>query len=99
MFLTQIIICYAIFFIAIFGILFNLRNILIVLVCVELMLLSVGFANIMFSLYLDDMIGQLFAIFILTIAAAESAVGLGIFIQYFRIRGNISLYNMSVLRG
>ena len=57
------------------------------------------FLFIVFSIYLDDMIGQLFAIFILTVAAAESSIGLGILTQYYKITGDISVIDVGVLRG
>lgn len=73
------------------GIVFNRRSILIILMCIELMLLSLNLNFIVFSVYFDDLFGQLFALFILTVAASESAVGLAIIIIYYRVRGNISI--------
>jgi NADH-quinone oxidoreductase subunit K len=99
MFGIQIVTFIITFLLGLIGILFNRRDILIVLVSVELMLLAVGLLSITFSVHLDDIVGQILAIFILTVAAAESAVGLGILIQYYRIKGNISLSGNSVLRG
>jgi NADH-quinone oxidoreductase subunit K len=95
----QIAICLSMFVIGTLGILYNRRDILIVLVCIELLLLSVGVLFIVFSIYLDDMIGQLFAIFILTVAAAESSIGLGILTQYYKITGDISVIDIGMLRG
>lgn len=95
----QIAICLSMFVIGTLGILYNRRGILIVLVCIELLLLSVGILFIVFSIYLDDMIGQLFAIFILTVAAAESSIGLGILTQYYKITGDISVIDIGMLRG
>jgi NADH-quinone oxidoreductase subunit K len=83
----------------IFGILLNRRSILIILMCIELVLLSVNLNFILFSVYLDDMYGQLFSLFILTIAAAESAIGLAILILYYRLRGKISINQIANLRG
>lgn len=97
--LSTIITLFVLFFIALFGLLFNRRDILIILVCVEILLLSCGLLNISFSLYFGNMIGQLFALFILTVAAAESSVGLGIFIQYYRVKGDVSLESSTLLRG
>ncbi|KAF1854383.1 hypothetical protein Lal_00015404 [Lupinus albus] len=94
----QIAICLSMFVIGTLGILYNRRDILIVLVCIELLLLSVGILFIVFSIYLDDMIGQLFAIFILTVAAAESSIGLGILTQYYKITGDISVIDIGMLR-
>lgn len=67
--------------------------------CIELVLLSVNLNFILFSVYLDDMYGQLFSLFILTIAAAESAIGLAILILYYRLRGKISINQIANLRG
>ena len=87
------------FLIGIFGIIFQRRNILIVLMCIELLLLSVNLNFIVFSVYLDDFLGQLFSLFILTVAAAESAIGLAIIIIYYRLRGGILLNQNNILRG
>jgi len=72
-----------------FGVIFNRRNILIILMSIELMLLGLNLNFILFSVYLDDLYGEIFSFFILTIAAAESAIGLAVVIVYFRVRGNI----------
>ena len=82
-----------------FGIVFNRRSILIILMCIELMLLSLNLNFIVFSIYFDDLFGQLFSLFILTVAASESAVGLAIIIIYYRVRGNISIDQNYLLRG
>ena len=87
------------FFLGIFGIIFQRRNILIILMCIELILLSVNLNFIVFSVYLDDFFGQLFSLFILTVAASESAIGLAILILYFRLRGNIAINQEIVLKG
>ena len=87
-----------IFLICLLGIFFNFRNILIVLMGIELMLLFLNLNFIYFSLYLDDLYGQLFSLFILTIAASESAIGLAIIIIYYRIRGNILINQIAVLK-
>ena len=87
------------FFIGIFGIILNKRSILLILMCVELILLSVNLNFIIFSVYLDDFYGQIFSLFILTIAAAESAIGLAILILYYRIRGKIQINQVSTLKG
>jgi len=81
------------------GILFNSRNFLVLLMGVELMLLSSNLNFIYFSIYLDDLYGQLFSLFILTIAASESAVGLAIVIIYYRVRGSISIDQIPILKG
>ena len=69
----------------------DFRSILIILMCIELMLLSLNLNFITFSIYFDDLFGQIFSFFILTVAASESAVGLAIIIIYYRVRGNISI--------
>jgi NADH-quinone oxidoreductase subunit K len=87
------------FLIGITGIVLNRKNILIMLMSVELMLLAVNFNFILYSVYLDDAIGQLFAVLILTVAAAESAIGLAILVVYYRVRGTIAVENIQLLRG
>jgi len=87
------------FLIGIIGIVLNRKNILIMLMSVELMLLAVNFNFILYSVYLDDAIGQLFAVLILTVAAAESAIGLAILVVYYRVRGTIAVENIHLLRG
>jgi len=77
------------FFIGVFGLVLNRRNILIALVSLELLLLSVNLNFIIFSIYLDDTIGQLFVIFVLTIAAAESGLGLAILVAFYKLRSSI----------
>jgi NADH-quinone oxidoreductase subunit K len=98
MFLTQISANILLFFIGLIGVILNRRNILIILMCVELLLLSLNMNFILFSVYLDDLYGQLFSSFILTIAAAESAIGLAIIIIYYRIRGNLSVNDKFVIK-
>ena len=77
------------FFIGVFGLVLNRRNILIALVSLELLLLSVNLNFIIFSIYLDDTMGQLFVIFVLTIAAAESGLGLAILVAFYKLRDSI----------
>lgn len=99
MFISQILTNIILFFIGVFGIISNRRSILIILMCVELILLSVNLNFIIFSVYLDDFYGQIFSLFILTVAAAESAIGLAILILYYRIRGKISINQVATLKG
>lgn len=80
------------------GIIFNNRNILITIMCIELLLLSLNLNFVIFSTYLDDLYGQLFSLFILTVAASESAIGLAIIIIYYRIRGSISMNQLILLK-
>jgi NADH-quinone oxidoreductase subunit K len=99
MFLRQLTANIFLLFISSIGIAMNRRNILVILMCIELVLLSLNLNFIIFSVYFDDLYGQLFSLFILTVAAGESAVGLAIVITYYRVRGNISMTQTSVLRG
>jgi NADH-quinone oxidoreductase subunit K len=87
------------FLIGISGIILNRKNIIIMLMSVELMLLSINLNFIIYSAYLDDVMGQVFALLILTVAAAESAIGLAILVVYYRVRGSISVENIHLLRG
>ena len=98
MFIIQLTANIFLFLISTLGIDLNRRNILITLMCIELVLLSLNLNFIVFSVYLDDLYGQLFSLFILTVAAAESAIGLAIIILYYRIRGSISMDQLAILR-
>jgi len=99
MFPIQILTNTVLFLIGTLGIILNRRNILIILMCIELVLLSVNLNFIMFSVYLDDFYGQVFSLFVLTVAAAESAIGLAILILYYRIRGKILINQIAILKG
>ena len=99
MFLNQLTSNIFLFFIGLFGIVLNRRNILIVLMCIEIILLSLNLNFIVLSRYLDDFCGQVFSFFILTVAAAESAVGLAIIIIYYRLRGEIKSFQPISLKG
>nr|AHA47105.1 NADH dehydrogenase subunit 4L [Amborella trichopoda] len=88
-----------IFLLGIWGILLNRRNILIMLMSIELMLLAVNLNFLVFSVSLDDMMGQLFALLVLTVAAAESAIGLAILVITFRIRGTIAVESINCMKG
>ena len=98
MFLQQLTANFFLFITSLIGIAINRRSILIILMCIELVLLSLNLNFILFSVYFDDLYGQLFSFFILTVAAVESAVGLAIIIIYYRVRGNISMGQAAVLR-
>jgi NADH-quinone oxidoreductase subunit K len=80
-----------VFFIGLIGIVLNRKNILIVIMSIELLLLAINLNFAAFSIYLDDIIGQIFIIFILTIAATESAIGLAIITVFFRLKNSIDL--------
>lgn len=98
MFVTQLSVNFLIFTIGITGIIIHRRSILYILICLELVLLSLSLSFILFSVYFDDMYGQIFSFFILTVAAAESAVGLAIIIAYYRVRGSISTNQITTIR-
>ena len=87
------------FTISVAGIFLNRKNVIVLLMCVELMLLAVNFNFIAFSRYLDDAAGQVFVFFILTVAAAESAIGLAILVVLFRSRRSINVQELDVLKG
>jgi len=87
------------FLISIWGIFTLCRNIITVLMAIEILLLSVNLSFIGFSVYLDEISGQAFALFILTIAAAEAAIALAIIVIYYRLRGIISLSMINYLKG
>jgi NADH-quinone oxidoreductase subunit K len=87
------------FTIGIFGIFLNRKNVIIILMSVELMLLAVNINLVAFSHFLGDMVGQVFAMFVLTVAAAEAAIGLAILVVYFRNRGSIAVEDMNMMNG
>jgi NADH-quinone oxidoreductase subunit K len=89
----------ALFIIGLSGIFLNRKNIIIMLMSIELMLLAVNFNFIIFSVYLDDLMGQLFCLFVLTVAAAESAIGLAILVIYYRVRGTIAVEYINLMKG
>jgi len=81
------------------GIFLNRRNVIVILMSIELMLLAVNINFIAFSQHLGDLVGQVFALFVLTVAAAESAVGLAILVVYFRNRGDIYVDELTMMKG
>ena len=87
------------FSLSIAGIFLNRKNVIILLMCVELMLLAVNINLVAFSSFMGDLVGQVFALFVLTVAAAEAAVGLAILVVYFRNRGNIDVENINLMKG
>ena len=98
--LTHYLIVAAILFtIGIAGIILNRKNIIIILMSVELILLSVNLNLVAFSTHSGDLTGQIFAIFILTVAAAEAAIGLAILVTYFRNRGSIAVEDINMMKG
>ena len=87
------------FTLGIFGIFLNRKNVIIILMSVELMLLAVNINLVAFSAYAGDLIGQIFALFILTVAAAEAAIGLAILVVFFRNRGSIAVEDVNLMKG
>ena len=97
--IKQLSLCVILFLLGIWGIFLNRKNIVIMLMSIELMLLAVNLNFVFFSVYLDDIIGQLFALLILTVAAAESAIGLALLVVYYRVRGTIAVEYINLIKG
>lgn len=90
----------AIFFtLGVAGIIVNRKNIIVILMSVELILLSVNINLVAFSAFLGDLTGQIYALFVLTVAAAEAAIGLAILVTYFRNRGTIAVEDIHMMKG
>ena len=88
-----------IFTIGIIGIFLNRKNLIVILMCIELLLLAVNINLVSFSIFLNDLNGQIFTLFILTVAAAEAAIGLAIIVLYYRNAGSIRVENIDNLKG
>ena len=88
-----------IFTIGIVGIFLNRKNLIVILMCIELLLLAVNINLVSFSIFLNDISGQIFTLFILTVAAAEAAIGLAIIVLYYRNAGSIRVENIDNLKG
>jgi NADH-quinone oxidoreductase subunit K len=87
------------FFVGFWGVLFNRRSIIAIIICIELLLLAVNIQLIFSSFIFDDILGYVFSLFVLSIAAAESAIGLSILVGYYQIRGNISVETINLIKG
>jgi NADH-quinone oxidoreductase subunit K len=87
------------FTLGIFGIFLNRKNVIIILMSIELILLAVNINFVAFSVFLQDMTGQIFALLVLTVAAAEAAIGLAIIVVYFRNRGTIAVEDINLMKG
>lgn len=87
------------FVIGIFGIFLNRKNVIIILMSVELILLAVNLNFVAFAAHLQDMVGQVFALFVLTVAAAEAAIGLAILVVFYRNRGSIAVEDVNMMKG
>jgi NADH-quinone oxidoreductase subunit K len=87
------------FTIGVLGIFLNRKNVIIILMSIELILLAVNINFVAFSAFLGDLVGQVFALFVLTVAAAEAAIGLGILVVYYRNRGSIAVEDVNLMKG
>lgn len=87
------------FTIGVFGIFLNRKNVIVILMSIELILLSVNLNFVAFSSFLGDIMGQIFALMVLTVAAAETAIGLAILVVFFRNRGSIAVEDVNALKG
>lgn len=87
------------FVIGVFGIFLNRKNVIIILMSIELILLSVNINFVAFSAHLGDLVGQVFSMFIFTVAAGEAAIGLAIVVVYFRNRGSIDVEDINLMKG
>ncbi|MCB2009900.1 MAG: NADH-quinone oxidoreductase subunit NuoK [Geminicoccaceae bacterium] len=83
----------------VFGIFLNRKNVIIILMSIELILLAINIQFVAFSVQLGDLAGQVFAMFIITVAAAEAAIGLAILVVYFRNRGSIEVDDINMMKG
>ncbi len=87
------------FVLGVLGIFLNRKNVIIILMAIELILLAVNINLVAFSAYLGDLVGQIFAMFVLTVAAGEAAIGLAILVIYFRNRGTIAVDDVNQMKG
>jgi NADH-quinone oxidoreductase subunit K len=87
------------FTIGVFGIFINRKNVIVILMAIELILLAININLVAFSSFLGDLTGQVFALFVLTVAAAEAAIGLAILVVYFRNRGTIAVEDINLMKG
>jgi len=94
-----LIVAAALFTIGVLGIFLNRKNIIIILMSIELILLAVNLNLVAFSAFLGDLVGQVFALFVLTVAAAEAAIGLAILVVYFRNRGSVEVEDVNLMKG
>ena len=98
-FIAVFFIALGLFFVGLFGIFANRKNVLTVIICIELILLSINLNLLISSFYLDDILGEIFVVIILTVAAAEAAIGLAIIVVYYRNAGTIRVEEIDNLKG
>lgn len=99
MFIELNFIAIMLFVLGLLGIIFNRTNLILVLMSIEIILLAVSINLLIFSFLLNSLLGQIFSIFILTVAAAESAIGLSIMVAFYKIKGSISIRSLNLLKG
>ena len=99
MFIELNFIAIMLFVLGLLGIIFNRTNLILVLMSIEIILLAVSINLLIFSFLLNSLSGQIFSIFILTVAAAESAIGLSIMVAFYKIKGSISIRSLNLLKG
>jgi NADH-quinone oxidoreductase subunit K len=87
------------FTLGVLGIFINRKNVIVILMSIELILLSVNINLVSFSAFLNDLVGQVFALLVLTVAAAEAAIGLAILVAFFRNRGSIAVEDVNIMKG
>ena len=87
------------FTLGVFGIFLNRKNVIIIMMAIELMLLAININFVAFSHFLNDLVGQIFSMFVLTVAAAEAAIGLAIVVVFFRNRGTIAVEDINEMKG
>lgn len=87
------------YILGVLGVVLNRSNLIIMLMSIELMLLAVSYLMVLLSIITDNLVGQVFTIMVLTVAAAESAIGLAILVAYYRVRGTIAVKSLNLLRG
>ena len=87
------------FVLGVFGIFLNRKNVIVILMAIELILLAVNINLVAFSAFMGDMVGQVFAMFVLTVAAGEAAIGLAILVVFFRNRGSIDVQDINAMKG
>jgi NADH-quinone oxidoreductase subunit K len=87
------------FTLGIFGVFINRKNVIVILMSVELILLAVNINLVAFSVFLGDLVGQVFALFVLTVAAAEASIGLAILVVFYRNRGSIAVEDVNLMKG
>jgi NADH-quinone oxidoreductase subunit K len=90
---------FLLFLFGMLGIFVTRKNIIVILMSIELMLLAVNINFIIYSVYFDDLYGQIFALFVLTVAASESAVGLAILVAYYRVKGSVATLFLNTIKG